>query len=549
MFCLPKNIASTFLERLKTGEINPEMLTKMTSQERRAYFSEFMGDENAKQVNTLLESKLILKDQQKGLIKWAEETAGIKPEIKKSIVDRINKMDKILTPENEQAFLADLAEHKLGVAVTMDEAANISELARFTAEARSKMLNNTGDRMIYGRARIAMRNYINGLKEHANALSPSEYLKNPVKFLIDGAGNAKAINASLDNSAILRQGWRSLLTHPGIWFKNAIPSFGYIIREFSGKNVLNEIDADIISRPTYDKMVQGHLAVNTKEEAYPISWAAKVPILGKFYRASEAGFVGFSHRLRADLFDYYLDVADKSNVNLKDPQEVIDIAKLVNSLTGRGNLGPLEPAADTVNNIFFSPRFVKSHIDTLLLHPLSPNFSAFARKEAGINLLKIIIGTSAIFGLANSILPGVVELDSRSADFGKIKIGKTRFDITGGMASLVILASRWIQHSTKSSMTGRVHELDTGRYGGPTTSGILYDFFSNKLSPVASVLNNLYVRKVDYKHQKYTLQRELPRLVTPLMIANYQELKNNPDSADLLVAMIADAVGISTNTY
>jgi hypothetical protein len=38
-------------------------------------------------------------------------------------------------------------------------------------------------------------------------------------------------------------------------------------------------------------------------------------------------------------------------------------------------------------------------------------------------------------------------------------------------------------------------------------------------------------------------------LLTPIPVTNYFELRDNPDAAPILAAMIADALGIGTNTY
>jgi hypothetical protein len=68
------------MKKLKSGEIDPAKLVEMTSQERRDFFSKFLGEENARQVNALFESKLLLKNQQQGIITWAKKVAGITKE-------------------------------------------------------------------------------------------------------------------------------------------------------------------------------------------------------------------------------------------------------------------------------------------------------------------------------------------------------------------------------------------------------------------------------------------------------------------------------------
>src|SRR5436309_2307439 len=80
------------------------------------------------------------------------------------------------------------------------------------------------------------------IKRQANKFSKAD-LKAPgrldLKIGNSIAGNAKALKASMDNSAIFRQGWKTLLTHPGIWQKNARQSFVDLVQSFGGKAVMD----------------------------------------------------------------------------------------------------------------------------------------------------------------------------------------------------------------------------------------------------------------------------------------------------------------------
>jgi len=62
-----------FLTGLRKGEIDPQKLIDMTSVERRTFLAKYVGEWNAKFVNTEFESKLLLKNQQRGLITWASK--------------------------------------------------------------------------------------------------------------------------------------------------------------------------------------------------------------------------------------------------------------------------------------------------------------------------------------------------------------------------------------------------------------------------------------------------------------------------------------------
>jgi len=165
-----------------------------------------------------------------------------------------------------------------------------------------------------------------------------------------------------------------------------------------------------------------------------------------------------------------------------------------------------------------------------------------------MNMVKVIGGVATIMAIANAIKPGSVETDPRSADFGKIRVGDTRFDFTGGMASLATLASRLVTMSSKSSTTGKVSKLNSGAYGSQTGVDVFVNFTENKLSPLASVIKDILKGK-DFNNNPVSVGGELNNLLTPLPITTYQELSNNPRSANVLLSMIADGLGINTNTY
>lgn len=549
-FCLPKYAADVFKTKLKSGEINPEKLSSMSSEERRAFFSKFLGEENAKQVNTSFESKLLLKNQQQGIINWAKKTVGLTPEVRRDILAKVERMTNVLQPADEKSFLADLAEQRLGASVTPAEASKIAELAKNVSDTK-QAIEKGGDRLDYGRARVAFGNYVSDLKNEVNALSLKDRLKpeNIGQNISDLGGTAKSLKASFDNSAIFRQGWKTLFTHPAEWLKNSAKTFSDLVREFGGQNVMNEVQADIQSRPTYDLMRKAKLDTGTTEEAFPNHIVEKLPVIGRAYKASEAAYTGFVYRQRADIFDKYIKIAKTAGVDTTDKKELESIGNLVNSLTGRGNLGPVgERAASAVNNVFFSPRFLKSNLDFLTAHQAQKGVTPFVRKQAAKNLVKALTGTATILGIANAVRPGSVELDPRSSDFGKIKIGDTRFDVTGGMGSLLTLAARLLTLSSKSSTTHKVTPLNSGKFGSSTGADVLVNFAEGKASPEAGIVLDI-LKGQDFNGNKPTPLNELNNLLTPLPITNAAELYNDPKSAGVLAGTIADALGISANTY
>lgn len=557
-FCLPQPLANAFKNQLSSGNIDPVALSKLDSAGRRDFFASIVGVDNAPSVNALFESKLLLKNQQQGMINWARKTAGISQAQRKDLIDKINAMKEVLTPENEAEFLEDLVNSKIGVNVSIDEANVIAKLANTAEEAKTKMnddftFSTDDERLAFGLAKDDFDIYVGDLKKEAQKFRFKDIIQHPIDSVLKGigygAGVAKAIVASLDDSAIGRQGIKILFTHPKIWLKNSAQTFVDIVKTFGGKDVMRAIKADVKSRPNAISGLYKRegLAVGITEEMFPTSLPAKIPILGRIFKASEAAFTGFQHRTRADVFDKLVDVANKTGGDIEG------LGKMVNSLTGHGSLGKAESTANIASFVFWSARFIKSNIDALTFSIFNSSMSPYVRKQAAMNTLKIIGGIATVLAIAKAVNPDSVDWDPRSANFGKIKISSTRFDVSGGMSSFAVLAARLKTQETKSSTSGNVRPIDTGKFMEPTSGEVIADFFGNKLSPlVVATLKSQTWRKggVDrFTRKPVTGTDILDTLVTPFPIKTYFELKNHPDSADILASMLAEALGIGANTY
>ena len=217
-----------------------------------------------------------------------------------------------------------------------------------------------------------------------------------------------------------------------------------------------------------------------------------------------------------------------------------------------------------MNAAFFSIRFLKSNIDTLvggstnlIKYPLKHKTMTFAQKRSAQNLLKVVGGIASILTISEMMHPGSVEKDPRSSDFGKIKIGDTRFDVTGGMGTLVVLASRiaLTQHNgewglwRKSSTSGKWTNLTAGKYGEDNGLDVLITtLFENKLSPLAGVARD-GLKGEHFGGEEITPASIAKNLTVPLSITNAEELLKNKNSAPLIRSIILEGVGIGVNTY
>lgn len=564
-FCLPPEFANRLIAAFKDGTITPERLTSMTSSQRREFLSDIVGADDAKQVNAMFEKTLLLKNQKQGMVTWAKNITGIKEPARRDIISRVQRMENVLEADDLDNFLEDLASAKLGTDVSFEEAKTITELSRKVSQLEEGIESEpfgSAKRLELGATKVALKNYVDELKLTNNkttlsnfkerlATNPGRLLKD---FIVDTAGFAKSVVASVDNSLWFRQGLKALVLKPKIWGKNFAQSWVDIAKQLSRKpndtRIVDAVLAEIWSRPNATSGIyqKAGLDVGIIEEAYPSSLPTRIPLLGRVFKASETAYTGGSYRLRADIFDEYYKTFQKTGVDVNDKKFLEDLGKLVNSLTGRGHLGKAEAVAKEANVLLFSPRHLKSQFDFLTAHSFSDMTPAL-KVEAAKNLAKVGAAVTSVLAIAHSIDPDLVETDPRSSNFGKIIVGNTRFDIMAGLASMITATSRVVRQSSKSSTSGRITELNTGEYGGTTGQDVVVNFFSNKLSPAAQAVNTAFLKGETFSGEEPTVTTTLEQLLVPIIIQNIDELQNTPGAANVWVASLLDAIGIGSTTY
>lgn len=588
-FCLPRERVEAFVEGLKSGELDPEKLADMTSAERRDLFDKYVGKGTGKLVNADFESKLLLKNQNQGFKTWIEKTVGLKPAVRRDMLAKVERLGGVLDPEDKEKFLNDLVAQRLGTEVTAEQAQHIATMSKDIVESKDKWSakleqnkewseNPTktrkdwyqdADRLDYGLKTIALKNYTDDLLLDAKKIS---FKSNPVQKILSvpkaAPGFAKAVLASLDDSFFGRQGINSLLDvrKSRVWGRNFLKSFKDLGKQTfargkwykSGDNAVEDMaKADIISRPNAmnGKYKAGGYGLDAlSEEAYPTSLPEKIPLFGRLFKASEVAYNVGGMRMRADLADNLIAKAEKFGVNTLDKKEAEPLGHLVSSMTGRGDLGKFNNVTKELNSVLFSPKFLKSNLDTLTagLADRTIRSSKFARKEAAQNLASITATVAGVLTIANILDPGSVDLDPRSTDFGKIKINGNWVDITGGKGSLITLASRLVPtfHNGKLSLwskssTGKYTDLLAGGYGAQTGVDVFDDFIHGKAAPALSTLLQAW-KGTDYSGAKNTPGSFAQNLV-PMPISNLIQFSGNKGAtaASVLSSEILDGLGFS----
>jgi hypothetical protein len=468
--------------------------------------------------------------------------------------------------------------------VTKGEAAQIVRLSQTTADARSVwesklkehdvdldqyLKSNPREKAEYGAARVVYENYVNDLKG-ANA-SIKTLLKNRkgefkttwadngpkavadvgLDVLKTMADNSVSMAAAFDDSFLGRQGLHTLQAHPTVWRDMAGNSFADIVKTLGGKDAHDALMADVYSRPRYmnGEYQKAGLLPKT-EEQYPTSLPARVPGIGRVYRAAEYAFTGSAIRARLGIYDLLANRAKENGAIWNDVQ-IKDVGKMINAMTARGQWGKTgEPAL--VRLVMWAPKMLKGNLDFITMHTADLALggeglkTAFARKEAAENLLKAVAETATLMMIANALKPGSAEYDPQSSDFGKIKVGDTRYDITGGAGSIVVLAARMATGASKNATTGEVTPYGF-HYGQRSPFDALSDFLVNKENPPARVITS-WLKGKDFSGEKFSWGKAIYGAYTPIPLQQVISLKDN-SSADAVAGVMLDGFGISSNTY
>ena len=116
------------------------------------------------------------------------------------------------------------------------------------------------------------------------------------------------------------------------------------------------------------------------------------------------------------------------------------------------------------------------------------------------------------------------------------------------MAVLIVLVSRLVTRELTSTTTGKTRSIDSGKFGALGGKDLIFNFVNNKLSPAAQLALNLIDQKT-WDGNKLTIPQMVDDALTPLIIQNVIETGSDDDAANVLAALIAEALGVNVQTY
>ena len=319
----------------------------------------------------------------------------------------------------------------------------------------------------------------------------------------------REIMSSFDLSAPLRQGLFIGAGHP----KAFASAFGTMLKSITSKEATQQLEMQIARRPTFEMMNRSGLALTKAgsvlgqgEEVFRHGLASKVPGLKNIVGASERTYTNFLNKIRADTFDSMVRDAQKAGVALDD-QTLRSISGFINAASGRGDLPSyFARHGESLSAVFYSPRLMASRVQ--LMNPsLYIRSNPVVRQHAIRSLLSLGSLASTAIGLA-SLAGAESDPDMTSPDWGKIKMGNTRYDILGGFQQYLRLGAQIAQGvADGDGVSGKV----TGA-AAPTLP-----FLRKKLAPVPSLVADMWTGK-DYKGDDFSVPEAVMSRFTPMVL-------------------------------
>jgi hypothetical protein len=294
---------------------------------------------------------------------------------------------------------------------------------------------------------------------------------------LDVLSAPRSLLTTADLSAPGRQGLIFSLTEP----RAALKAMGRQVRSFVSQKSHDDLmrwlathpDADLAEQSGLYSAMKQQAGLSGREEAFMSRIAGRLPVV----KQSERAYVAYLDSLRQDVFSKYARELRRAGYNAIDhPNEFKSIARFINSATGRGELPQaIEKLAPALNATLFAPRNLKGKFD--VLNPIFyAQMSPAARRIAARKMLQFTGTVTA--GMYLAYLAGAkVTLDPDDPDFGKVVVGRTHYDFTGGLRTPIRVVARL----GKTFAAARGGELKSvARQAG----GILWQFARQNAAPV-----------------------------------------------------------------
>ncbi len=358
-----------------------------------------------------------------------------------------------------------------------------------------------------------------------------------------------SVTASGDISGVGRQGLSGLINHPkmsGRAFKEAIDA---LADPKKAEAFVSKLVSKSSTAFKQEQMGIHYLSLSdVADEARGHSdWAEKFAGTRWFVNPSERHYNTYIDSLRDQQSDAilaryggqdgFLKAAQAANP--ENPEKWSKAwGKVLNAASGRGSVG--KSGSPTIGDVqvLFSYRNLTSKLQRLTspfdLKLLKTNPDAYLYQLKEVGTQAAVLGTALVGAKAAGL----------DVENGKIKIGKSRYDITAGQATLI-----------NSINNVRKAIFDPKEGGFSRTGGdVIKDFLQNQLSPMLGGIAKLSDVNWSEKKDKYGNPVDaawlLKNAVLPAPISTSIESKLQDESwLQTAGNLFANALGVNVNTY
>lgn len=352
----------------------------------------------------------------------------------------------------------------------------------------------------------------------------------PIQRMAEGANIPRTLVATGNFHAVFKHGAILGYSHPidGL----ATPMKDMLRAFWSSPDKFKELQQEMMMHPRFQQSrdagveYTGMQMGRPEEEYMSRMLTQKIPTIKRF----EQAFSTFLNSQRLNVYSDYADALDGMGADFdKEPNPYYGAARFINAASGRGDLGQISEATkELMNGSLFSPRYMKSRWDILGLPTLTDTggsraksmyqkMDPMARKLALTDMFKYVGVVGTTMSLA-ALAGAKVTMSPEDPDFGKIVVGNTHYDITGGTGQylrlMVRLAGDFYRMDPKAAAAAVIGRPDKG----VLSSG----FIRNHLAPTPSALVSMYYGK-DFKGDPVTAGSMLKELITPMFLHDTYE--------------------------
>jgi hypothetical protein len=420
---------------------------------------------------------------------------------------------------------------------------------------RTRTRAPTYDRETY-KKRLEVARLKGIIKDRYERLRPKtmwEHARNAVKGVLFLQGS---LRGSGDASAIANQGRWQLRSHP-IRTLRILPEMILTIRSDADAA---KVEAEIANRPNawlYARDMKGVFTPMTGdqqfthgEEVIRSRLATRLPIVGRWIRASNRIFAASINRIRADAYDAY--AAEYAAEGGPPPLNGRLIGDFVGVTTGRGRFGQsAEKVIEATNGFFWAPRMRISNLMLTAMQPLLRHQPWRVRK-----LIAKEYARQAVLGyLANQLL-GLIwgppeDKDPTSSHYLQWRIpgSNTYVSPMGGLGTAIVFLSRLALRHKKTS-AGDTVSLRAGEtpYGGDTLDTLVSRYLRTGLAPGPAAFWNAWTGENPVGEEAAWLG-EAAKSASPLILEDvYGVMTDDMSIPNKIAAATAAWLGVSVHT-